>query len=99
MLKNWKFENWNFYLKPKESNGKLASTNQAGLGEISSTSLGNSIPKSLRDEEFDGALVKYISTSQEVNIGLIHFYRMYLGLFAYYLRLLYYIWCLSKRAT
>ena len=39
----------------------------------------------------DGALVKYISTSQEVNIGLIHFYRMYLGLFAYYLRLLYYI--------
>ena len=51
-----------------------------------------SIPESLRDEEFDEALVKYISTSQEVNIGLIHFYRMYLGLFAYYLRLfLYYI--------
>ena len=62
------------------------------LGEISSTSLGNSILESLRDEEFDEALVKYISTSQEVNIGLIHFYRMYLGLFAYYLRLfLYYI--------
>ena len=39
----------------------------------------------------DGALVKYISTSQEVNIGLIHFYRIYLGLFAYYLRLFYYI--------
>ena len=71
----WDLETRNLHLH--------APSMEVKMPKVVSKSYPTNVKKLLSTGILDGALVKYISTMQEVNIGLIHFYLMYLGVFAY----------------